>query len=50
MLTPLEIVHLLCFKIMQRNPTLTSKFVHENPTTTVDWNALKTTLFIGLES
>ena len=41
---PLELAHLPCFKILWIIPTLTSKVVHENSTTNIDYNAPKTTL------
>ena len=45
MLTFLFIIaHLPCLKILQINPILTSKPIHENPTTDIEWNALKSTL------
>ena len=46
---PFYIGHLPCFKILRTNPTLTSKFVHENSATNIEWNALKTTLWRAWE-
>lgn len=46
----LEIAHIPCFKILERNPILTSKHVHENSTTNIEWIALWNNPFIGLGS
>ena len=40
----LKIAHLPCFKILLMYLILTSKLVHDNSTTNIEWNALENTL------
>jgi hypothetical protein len=46
----LKIAHLPSFRILRLNPMLTSKLAHENFTTNIEKNALKSNPFIGVGS
>ena len=47
--SPLKIVYLSCFKMLHIHPSLTSKLVHGNSTTNIEWNAIKTTFYWAWE-
>jgi hypothetical protein len=47
-ISSLQIIHLPLFKILWISPILASNLVHENSTTNIECDALKTIIFKGL--